>query len=82
MRDVVIIGAGEAGARDAIALRTQGFEGGLVLVGEERCLPYERPPLSTATFTDEWAPALPTIGDASRLDELSIERIEGVAHDS
>jgi 3-phenylpropionate/trans-cinnamate dioxygenase ferredoxin reductase subunit len=79
MRDVVIVGAGEAGARAAIELRTQGFEGGLVLVGEERCLPYERPPLSKATITDECAPALPAIGDASRLDELRIERIEGVA---
>jgi 3-phenylpropionate/trans-cinnamate dioxygenase ferredoxin reductase subunit len=76
---VVIIGAGEAGARAAIELRTQGFEGGLALVGEEACLPYERPPLSKAAITGECPPALPAIGDASRLEELRIERIEGVA---
>jgi 3-phenylpropionate/trans-cinnamate dioxygenase ferredoxin reductase component len=43
---VLIIGAGQAGARAAEALRTHGFEGRIVLVGEERHAPYERPPLS------------------------------------
>ncbi|HWC79051.1 MAG TPA: FAD-dependent oxidoreductase [Pseudonocardiaceae bacterium] len=42
----VIIGAGLAGAKAAEALREQGFTGPLTLVGEERHLPYERPPLS------------------------------------
>ncbi|AQH04394.1 pyridine nucleotide-disulfide oxidoreductase (plasmid) [Burkholderia sp. KK1] len=43
---VLIIGAGQAGARAAEALRTHGFEGRIVLVGDERHAPYERPPLS------------------------------------
>jgi 3-phenylpropionate/trans-cinnamate dioxygenase ferredoxin reductase subunit len=43
---VLIIGAGQAGARAAEALRTHGFEGRVVLVGDERHAPYERPPLS------------------------------------
>lgn len=43
---VVIIGAGQAGARCAEALRVLGFEGPITLVGEEVELPYERPPLS------------------------------------
>ncbi|WP_250516853.1 FAD-dependent oxidoreductase [Caballeronia sp. INDeC2] len=43
---VLIIGAGQAGARAAQALRTYGFEGRIVLVGDERHAPYERPPLS------------------------------------
>ena len=42
----VIVGAGLAGAKAAEALREQGFDGQLVLVGEEQQLPYERPPLS------------------------------------
>lgn len=44
--DVVIVGGGHAGAQAAIALRQQGFEGSLAIVGEETELPYERPPLS------------------------------------
>jgi 3-phenylpropionate/trans-cinnamate dioxygenase ferredoxin reductase subunit len=44
--DVLIVGAGHAGALTAIALRDQGFDGSIALVGEEPELPYERPPLS------------------------------------
>jgi 3-phenylpropionate/trans-cinnamate dioxygenase ferredoxin reductase subunit len=42
----VIIGAGLAGAKAAEALRNEGFDGQIVLVGQEPELPYERPPLS------------------------------------
>jgi 3-phenylpropionate/trans-cinnamate dioxygenase ferredoxin reductase component len=42
----VIIGAGLAGAKAAEALRERGYDGPLVLVGEEEHRPYERPPLS------------------------------------
>ncbi|TPG13472.1 NAD(P)/FAD-dependent oxidoreductase [Sphingomonas koreensis] len=44
--DVLIVGAGHAGAQVAIALRQRGFAGSVALVGEEPELPYERPPLS------------------------------------
>jgi 3-phenylpropionate/trans-cinnamate dioxygenase ferredoxin reductase subunit len=44
--DIVIVGAGHAGAQAAIALRQQGFAGSLALLGAEPELPYERPPLS------------------------------------
>jgi 3-phenylpropionate/trans-cinnamate dioxygenase ferredoxin reductase subunit len=43
---VVIVGAGEAGRSAAGALRDQGFDGRIVLIGEEPMPPYERPPLS------------------------------------
>ena len=42
----VIVGAGLAGAKAAETLRTTGFDGRLVLLGEEPEIPYERPPLS------------------------------------
>ncbi|MGH9073935.1 MAG: NAD(P)/FAD-dependent oxidoreductase, partial [Acidimicrobiales bacterium] len=42
----VIVGAGLAGAKAAEGLRTEGFEGRIVLLGEEAERPYERPPLS------------------------------------
>jgi len=44
--DVLIVGAGHGGAAVAIALRQQGFEGRIVMVGRESEPPYERPPLS------------------------------------
>ena len=44
--DVLIVGAGHAGAACAIALRQNKFEGSILLVGAEPELPYERPPLS------------------------------------
>jgi 3-phenylpropionate/trans-cinnamate dioxygenase ferredoxin reductase subunit len=42
----VIVGAALAGAKGAEALREEGFEGRVVLIGSEPELPYERPPLS------------------------------------
>ncbi|AKM08969.1 NAD(P)/FAD-dependent oxidoreductase [Croceicoccus naphthovorans] len=44
--DVLIVGAGHGGAGVAVALRTAGFEGSIVMVGRESEPPYERPPLS------------------------------------
>ncbi len=44
--DVLIVGGGHGGAQCAIALRQQGFEGSIAIVGGEPDLPYERPPLS------------------------------------
>jgi 3-phenylpropionate/trans-cinnamate dioxygenase ferredoxin reductase subunit len=45
-RTFVIVGAGLAGAAAAQELRSQGFEGRIVLLGAEPHPPYERPPLS------------------------------------
>ncbi|MFC3581702.1 NAD(P)/FAD-dependent oxidoreductase [Sphingomonas hylomeconis] len=44
--DVVIVGAGHAGAQAAIALRQAKFAGSIAVIGDEPELPYERPPLS------------------------------------
>lgn len=43
---VVIVGAGLGGLRAAEALRGAGYDGHLVIVGDEPHLPYNRPPLS------------------------------------
>jgi 3-phenylpropionate/trans-cinnamate dioxygenase ferredoxin reductase subunit len=44
--NVVIVGGGLAGAKTAEALRGNGYEGPVTLLGAEDHLPYERPPLS------------------------------------
>ncbi|HST66151.1 MAG TPA: FAD-dependent oxidoreductase [Mycobacteriales bacterium] len=46
MDPYVIVGAGLAGAKAAETLRAEGFEGPVVLLGDEAEVPYERPPLS------------------------------------
>ena len=42
----LIVGASLAGAKAAEALREEGFDGPLIMIGEESERPYERPPLS------------------------------------
>ena len=44
--DVVIVGTGHGGAQAAIALRQQGHEGSILMLGRDTHPPYERPPLS------------------------------------
>jgi len=51
--DVVIVGAGHAGAQCAIALRQKGFAGSVAMIGREAEVPYERPPLSKEYFARE-----------------------------
>ncbi|MEQ1948528.1 MAG: FAD-dependent oxidoreductase [Bryobacteraceae bacterium] len=43
---VVVVGGGQAGLEAAAALRTQGYEGPVTLIGDEARGPYQRPPLS------------------------------------
>ena len=49
---VVVIGAGQAGGRAIEALRGNGYAGPITLIGAERHLPYERPPLSKEMLLD------------------------------
>jgi 3-phenylpropionate/trans-cinnamate dioxygenase ferredoxin reductase subunit len=43
---IIIVGAGQAGGEAAVTLRRKGFEGRVVMIGDEPYVPYERPPLS------------------------------------
>ncbi len=53
MRRLVIVGASLAGLRAAQAARTAGFDGDVVMVGDEPHLPYTRPPLSKELLAGE-----------------------------
>ncbi|MEP7057833.1 MAG: FAD-dependent oxidoreductase [Caldimonas sp.] len=50
---VVIVGAGQAGFQTAASLREQGYDGRVVLIGDEPSLPYQRPPLSKAHLKED-----------------------------
>ena len=43
---IIIVGAGTAGLRAGEALRKLGYDGGILMIGDEAHPPYQRPPLS------------------------------------
>ena len=53
MTHVIVIGAGQAGASCVAKLRSEGFDGGITLIGAEPVIPYQRPPLSKAYLLGE-----------------------------
>ncbi|WGM31938.1 FAD-dependent oxidoreductase [Brevundimonas sp. NIBR11] len=52
-RGVVIVGGGHAGGTAAALLRQYGYEGPVILIGDEPLIPYQRPPLSKAWLKGE-----------------------------
>jgi 3-phenylpropionate/trans-cinnamate dioxygenase ferredoxin reductase subunit len=74
---IVIVGAGECGTRAALALRENGFEGTIELIGSERHLPYERPPLSKAVLMADDAPAH-VVANEERLSAAGIAHRAGL----
>lgn len=48
MKRVVIVGTSIGGVRTAQALRSEGYDGDILLIGQETDLPYDKPPLSKA----------------------------------
>jgi phthalate 3,4-dioxygenase ferredoxin reductase subunit len=68
MGAVLVVGSSVAGVRTAQALRSEGYEGRIVLVGEETEPPYDKPPLSKQFLAGAW--------DRSKLALLSAEAAE------
>ncbi len=73
LRCVVVVGASLGGLRTAEALRRLGYDGRLVLVGEEPHRPYDRPPLSKEFLRGE--------RDAESIALAKPERFEAVGLD-
>lgn len=72
---IVVVGASLAGLRGARTIRELGFDGELLVVGEERTRPYDRPPLSKQLLAGEWEPdQIPLPG----ADALEAEWLLGV----
>ncbi|RWE86708.1 FAD/NAD(P)-binding oxidoreductase [Mesorhizobium sp.] len=61
---VVIVGAGHAGVQAAASLREDGYDGPVILVGDENELPYHKPPLSKTFIKDQEAKPQPLRGEA------------------
>lgn len=74
---VTIIGGSLAGASAAFALRDAGFGGSVTLVGEERHLPYERPPLSKGYLRGEQPAGQAEVRPAGDYETHDIELVTG-----
>jgi 3-phenylpropionate/trans-cinnamate dioxygenase ferredoxin reductase subunit len=78
-KTVVIIGGGQAGGEVAAELRKLGFDGRVIIFGDEAFLPYKRPPLSKAylagTLTEEQLYTM----QAASLEKAHIEYRGGMA---
>ncbi|RED13349.1 NAD(P)/FAD-dependent oxidoreductase [Parasphingopyxis lamellibrachiae] len=73
MERTVIIGAGQAGGRAAVALRANGYGGEIILVGQEARAPYERPPLSKEVLLGAAQAGAALVNPESVYHENSIE---------
>ncbi len=76
VRQIVIVGSGDCGTRAALGLRELGFDGKVVLVGEEHEEPYERPVLSKGLLAGSDG-ELRRIATREALAEAGIEWISG-----
>jgi 3-phenylpropionate/trans-cinnamate dioxygenase ferredoxin reductase component len=76
---VVVVGAGECGARAALALRAHGWTGRITLIGNEQVDPYERPPLSKSMLLGS-LPAHPKAAVATA--QLAVAEVEFARGDS
>lgn len=75
MTHIVIVGAGECGARAAFALREKGFDGDVTLIGAEPHHPYERPPLSKDGLAGAEPPKY--VAAPERYEEVGITVLTG-----
>ena len=69
----LIVGASLAGAKAAETLRAEGFDGRVVLIGDEAQRPYERPPLSKEYLRGEKDFDAAAVHPAGFYDEQRIE---------
>ena len=81
--DILIVGAGLAGARCAEALRAGGYDGRILMVGDEPHPPYERPALSKELLagsraTAELALRKPGFWTANRIELRLGTRIDTI----
>jgi 3-phenylpropionate/trans-cinnamate dioxygenase ferredoxin reductase subunit len=75
--DVVIVGAGHAGAETALKLRQHQFGGSILVIGDEPELPYERPPLSKEYLSGDKAFERLSIRPASFWEERDVSFLLG-----
>jgi len=73
MSTIVIVGSSLAGVRATETLRSERFDGRIVMVGAEARMPYDRPPLSKKVLAGEWDADRVTLRKPDDLAALNLE---------
>lgn len=79
MQSIAVVGASLAGLRAAEALRREGFDGTIHLIGDEQHAPYDRPPLSKEILAGTKDAEATALLPAEKLDALELEAHYGRA---
>ncbi|WP_330280481.1 MULTISPECIES: FAD-dependent oxidoreductase [unclassified Streptomyces] len=77
MSTIAVVGVGLAGVRAGEALRAQGHDGRLVMIGEEAVEPYDRPPLSKQVLLGTYEACDIALTDTASRAELDAEWLLG-----
>ncbi|MDE0928727.1 MAG: FAD-dependent oxidoreductase [Acidimicrobiales bacterium] len=72
-KSITIVGASLAGLRGAEALRRDGFDGPISLIGDEPHAPYDRPPLSKKILAGDWEADRAALTPAERFADLNLD---------
>jgi len=72
-RTLAVVGASLAGLRAVEAMRREGFDGRIALIGAESERPYDRPPLSKEVLRGERAPETTALAKPEAFDALDLE---------
>jgi 3-phenylpropionate/trans-cinnamate dioxygenase ferredoxin reductase subunit len=74
---MIVIGAGHAGSECAVQAREAGWTGAITLIGDERQLPYHRPPLSKAYLAGTADAASIALRPAAAYEKAGVELLLG-----
>ncbi|MER5827180.1 FAD-dependent oxidoreductase [Streptomyces mirabilis] len=77
MRSTTVVGASPAGQSTVRALRAEGSDGEIVVVGEERHTPYDRPPLSRDFLKGDLDADALALDDADEYEVLDVQWLLG-----
>ena len=73
LQHIVVVGASLAGLCASEALRDAGYDATLTLVGAERRMPYDRPPLSKQVLSGEWDAERTDLRDRASYEALDLD---------
>ncbi|WP_455351843.1 NAD(P)/FAD-dependent oxidoreductase [Streptomyces sp. SYSU K217416] len=77
MRTITVVGASLAGLSTVRALRAEGYDGAITVVGEERHEPYDRPPLSKDFLKGDVDADALSLGDVDEYEDLAVQWLLG-----
>ncbi|WP_371494461.1 FAD-dependent oxidoreductase [Kitasatospora sp. NBC_00374] len=77
MKSVAVVGASLAGLSTVRALRAEGYDGSITVIGDERHLPYDRPPLSKSFLRGDLDADALALGSPDEYADLSVRWLLG-----